>query len=310
MKRILHLLAIAFISLALIVPPVDAQNRTTGNRGHNSSQQTHRPENRPANRPQSKPQNRPQRPGNNGNHNRPENRPQNRPDNRPPRPGNNGNHNRPQDRPHNRPVQNRPNNNWHFGRPQQPRPPRPPRPGIGHVPPGHVRPPMMRPPMRPHRPRPSHWSRPVPPPSWRPRPHAPSFAAILGITFGTALNLSLDYLINHGYTVDGYGNNVVYLRDINQFNYYWPDATLYYGNGGLSRSEFLYSTSYPDMMRYNALYNSFTGTYGVPVNYTNSGASLSATWFAPNRGYITLQYNPQYSLGGQVRYFTTLTFGL
>ena len=237
-------MAIAFISLALIVPPVDAQNRTTGNRGHNSSQQTHRPENRPANRPQSKPQNRPQRPG------------------------------------------------------------------IGHVPPGHVRPPMMRPPMRPHRPRPSHWSRPVPPPSWRPRPYAPSFAAILGITFGTALNLSLDYLINHGYTVDGYGNNVVYLRDINQFNYYWPDATLYYGNGGLSRSEFLYSTSYPDMMRYNALYNSFTGTYGVPVNYTNSGASLSATWFAPNRGYITLQYNPQYSLGGQVRYFTTLTFGL
>lgn len=303
MKRILHLLAIAFVSLALIVPPVDAQNRTTGNRGNHSSQQTNRPENRPGNRPQNKPQNRPQRPGNNGSHNRPENKPQNRPQ----RPGNNGSHNRPQDRPHNRPTQNRPNNNWHYGRPQQPRPPRP---GIGHLPPGHARPPMMHPPMRPHRPRPSRWSRPVPPPSWRPRPHAPSFAAILGITFGTALNLSLDYLINHGYTVDGYGNNVVYLRDINQFNYYWPDATLYYGNGGLARSEFLYSTSYPDMMRYNSLYNSFTGTYGSPVNYSNSGASLSATWFAPNRGYITLQYNPQYSLGGQVRYFTTLTFGL
>ena len=303
MKRILHLLAIAFVSLALIVPPVDAQNRTTGNRGNHSSQQTNRPENRPGNRPQNKPQNRPQRPGNNGSHNRPENKPQNRPQ----RPGNNGSHNRPQDRPHNRPTQNRPNNNWHYGRPQQPRPPRP---GIGHLPPGHARPPMMHPPMRPHRPRPSRWSRPVPPPSWRPRPHTPSFAAILGITFGTALNLSLDYLINHGYTVDGYGNNVVYLRDINQFNYYWPDATLYYGNGGLARSEFLYSTSYPDMMRYNSLYNSFTGTYGSPVNYSNSGASLSATWFAPNRGYITLQYNPQYSLGGQVRYFTSLTFGL
>ncbi len=233
-------MAIAFVSLALIVPPVDAQNRTTGNRGNHSSQQTNRPENRPGNRPQNKPQNRPQRPGNNGSHNR------------------------PQDRPHNRPTQNRPNNNWHYGRPQQPRPPRP---GIGHLPPGHARPPMMHPPMRPHRPRPSRWSRPVPPPSWRPRPHAPSFAAILGITFGTALNLSLDYLINHGYTVDGYGNNVVYLRDINQFNYYWPDATLYYGNGGLARSEFLYSTSYPDMMRYNSLYNSFTGTYGSPVNY-------------------------------------------
>ncbi|WP_288083966.1 hypothetical protein, partial [Xylanibacter rodentium] len=69
MKRILHLLAIAFVSLALIVPPVDAQNRTTGNRGNHSSQQTNRPENRPGNRPQNKPQNRPQRPGNNGSHN-------------------------------------------------------------------------------------------------------------------------------------------------------------------------------------------------------------------------------------------------
>ena len=78
----------------------------------------------------------------------------------------------------------------------------------------------------------------------------------------------------------------------------------------MARSEFLYSTTYPDMMRYNSLYNSFLGTYGSPVNYVNNGASLSATWFAPNRGYVTLQYTPQYSLGGQIRYFTTLTFGL
>ncbi len=57
--------------------------------------------------------------------------------------------------------------------------------------------------------------------------------------------MSLDYLINRGYTIDGYGNDAVYLRDVNEMSYYWPDATLYYGAGGLARSEFLYSTSYP-----------------------------------------------------------------
>lgn len=76
------------------------------------------------------------------------------------------------------------------------------------------------------------------------------------------------------------------------------------------RSEFLYSTSYPDMMRYTSLYNSLMSTYGAPVNYVTSGASVTATWFAPNSGYVTLQYSPQYSIGGALRYFTTITFGL
>ncbi len=135
-------------------------------------------------------------------------------------------------------------------------------------------------------------------------------STILGITFGTALNLSLTTLINNGYYIDGYANNTVYLRDVNSYNYLWPDATLYYSNGGMNRSEFLYSTPYPDPMRYNNLYNNFIGIYGAPVNYVNNGTSLSATWFAPNKGYITLQYAPQYALGGQLRYFTTLTLGL
>jgi hypothetical protein len=78
----------------------------------------------------------------------------------------------------------------------------------------------------------------------------------------------------------------------------------------MSRSEFLYSTTYADRARYNALYNNFVGYYGAPVNYTTSGTSLTATWFAANQGYITLQYAPQYSIGGQLRYFTTLTLGL
>lgn len=321
MNGILKKIAVAFLSLALMTPMVDAQNhRTSGNRGGNHPT-AQRPTNNGGNRPAStRPSARPAsgnnsnhnnngnhgnyRPGNNGNHNN--NRPSsnNRPDNN--RPGNNGNHgnNRPGNNGNH--GNNRPGNDWHFGRPNGG--------GHGHVAPprpgGPHRPPMVAPPMSPHRPIAHGWTRPVPPPAWRPRPHAPAISAILGITFGTGFNISLDYLYGRGYIVDGYGDNRVYLRDVNQFNYYWPDATLYYGNGGLMRSEFLYSTSYPDMMRYTSLYNSLMSTYGAPVNYVTSGASVTATWFAPNSGYVTLQYSPQYSIGGALRYFTTITFGL
>lgn len=208
------------------------------------------------------------------------------------------------------PARPQPGNNWRPG--MGPHAPghagnmhRPPHPGPGPHP-GHWGPP----PLRPYRPVARPWHRPVPPPAWRPRPAAPVLSTILGITFGTALNISLNALINNGYYVDGYANNTVYLRDVNSYNYLWPDATLYYNNGGMSRSEFLYSTPYPDPMRYNSLYSNFMGIYGAPVNYVNNGTSLSATWFAPNRGYITLQYAPQYAVGGQLRYFTTLTLGL
>ena len=296
-------------------------NNNSGNNNHrpgNSSNNNHRPGNsgndnhRPGNsgnnnhRPGNSGNNN-HRPGNSGNNNH---RPGNSGNNNH-RPGNSGNNNHlpgnsgNNHRPGNSGNNHRPGNEWHFGRPNGG--------NHGHVTPprpGHNRPPMIAPPMRPHRPVAHRWSRPVPPPAWRPRPHAPSISAILGITFGTAFNISLDYLFGKGYIVDGYGDNRVYLRDVNQFNYYWPDATLYYGNSGLTRSEFLYSTSYPDMMRYNSLYNSLTGTYGPPVNYVTSGASVTATWFAPNRGYVTLQYAPQYSIGGALRYFTTISFGL
>lgn len=318
-----------------------AQRQERQDRRHNASSSTPRKESqqaRPAgNYGNYRPGNNSggNRPGNNGSANRPgynngngnNNRPgHNNSDANRPRPGHNngGNANRPGN---NNGGNNRPGNHgatderWHFGgnrpshgdmRPGTPPPPphnaRPPRPNNwGH--PGH-RPPHMAPPMRPHRPPMRPWHRPVPPPSWRPRPHAPLLSTVLGITFGTALNLSLDLLFDHGYTVDGYGNNVVYLRDVNQYNYFWPDATLYYDNGGLQRSEFLYSTPYPDSYRYSQLYNNFLGVYGAPVNVVRTGATLAATWFAPNRGYITLQYAPQYAMGGSMRYFTTLTFGL
>lgn len=321
MKSLLKKIGIALLSVSLISPMVEAQNRTSGNRGNGHSQQQHQQAARPsATRPSGNSGNN-GRPNNNGNQNRPGNntRPNNNGGQN--RPNNNGNNNRPNNnnRPgnngnHNNGNQYRPgNNDWHFGGNHG----NPGNVNPGHVNPGHVnpghptpRPPMVAPPMRPHRPVASHWSRPVPPPTWRPVPSAPSISAILGIAFGSAFNVSLNYLYNSGYSVDGYGDNMVYLRDVNQFNYFWPDATLYYNNGGLARSEFLYSSPYPDTVRYNSLYRNFMGIYGAPVNYSTNGLSASATWFAPNQGYITLQYGQRSSLGGGLRFFTTVTYGL
>ncbi|WP_289646444.1 hypothetical protein [uncultured Muribaculum sp.] len=302
MKRLIRIFVIALVSIAMMVPPIEAQSRTTGNRNERShSTQNSRPNN------SGRPSNSSGRPGNNNNGHRPGNNGGNnghRPgNNNPGRPGNNNNGHRPGNNGHN---PGRPGHGgYNPGRPHRPggdyRPNRPNRPH---------RPTVIVPPHRPHRPPMRPWSRPVPPPSWRPRPAAPVIASILGITFGTAINMSLDYLINRGYTIDGYGNDAVYLRDVNEMSYYWPDATLYYGAGGLARSEFLYSTSYPDPMRYNSLYTRFNRTYGPPINIVRTGGVLSATWFAPNRGYVTIDYRSQYSLGGDLRYFTTLTFGL
>ena len=334
MKRLIRIFVIALVSIAMMVPPVEAQSRTTGNRNERShSTQNSRPNN------SGRPSNSSGRPGNNNNGHRPGNnggsnghRPGN---NNPGRPGNNNNGHRPGNnggnnghrpgnnnpgRPGNNNNGHRPGNNGHNpGRPGHGgynpghggyNPGRPHRPGGDYRPNRPHRPTVIVPPHRPHRPPMRPWSRPVPPPSWRPRPAAPVIASILGITFGTAINMSLDYLINRGYTIDGYGNDAVYLRDVNEMSYYWPDATLYYGAGGLARSEFLYSTSFPDPMRYNSLYTRFNRTYGPPINIVRTGGVLSATWFAPNRGYVTIDYRSQYSLGGELRYFTTLTFGL
>ncbi|WP_304644459.1 hypothetical protein [uncultured Muribaculum sp.] len=316
MKRLIRIFVIALVSIAMMVPPIEAQSRTTGNRNERShSTQNSRPNN------SGRPSNSSGRPGNNNNGHRPGNNNPGRPgnNNNGHRPGNNGGSNghRPGNNNPGRPGNNnnghRPGNNGHNpGRPGHGgyNPGHPHRPGGDYRPNRPHRPTVIVPPHRPHRPPMRPWSRPVPPPSWRPRPAAPVIASILGITFGTAINMSLDYLINRGYTIDGYGNDAVYLRDVNEMSYYWPDATLYYGAGGLARSEFLYSTSYPDPMRYNSLYTRFNRTYGPPINIVRTGGVLSATWFAPNRGYVTIDYRSQYSLGGDLRYFTTLTFGL
>lgn len=146
----------------------------------------------------------------------------------------------------------------------------------------------------------------MPPRAWRPVVYGPSFGTILGVTIGATIDLSLRTLINQGYNVTSYGNNVVYLNNVPQMNYYWPDAALYYNNGALYGSTFTYPTSYYDMSRYNALYSTFCSQYGAPVTTVNNGGIISATWFGNDNRYVQLEFNSTYS----GNYYTTLSFGL
>lgn len=307
MRRFIRILSVAFLCGILAVPPIDAQNR----RG-SGGQRAERPSGTSPSRPStsSRPNTPPSRPGNSNA--RPNNQPT-RPDNSnkkpntpPPggKPGNSPNNPVKPNNSHGRPPGNaRPSNpNVHAPapRPHNPTPPPPP--------PAH-RPPQMAPPPRPHRPVATPWERPLPPPAWRPYSGCPVVNSILGITFGTTINISLNYLYNKGYTVDGYSSDVVYLRDVTEMSYYWPDATLYYSSHGLERSQFVYSTGYYDMTRYNNLYSDFIARYGAPISTQYSGNVRVATWFGYNNSYISVEFRPMYTSNGALRYYTTLTYG-
>lgn len=223
--------------------------------------------------------------------------------------GNKGNHNK-----HNthRPGQTAPlrpgnsgnsgNHNGHYNHPT------PQRPNHHTGPVTPARPPHIAPPPRPHRPHfYSHYpTRPVRPGHWHPRPGIPVISSILGIAFGTPWNVSLNMLYGSNYIIDGYANDMVYLRNVNMLNAMWPDATLYFTpSGGLDQSAFYYSTPYYDLSRYNSAYAQLTATYGPPV-YRQG---LSATWFGGAGNFTTLTFSQDNSFAGNTRYYTTLTVG-
>lgn len=174
------------------------------------------------------------------------------------------------------------------------------------------RPPVAPPPPRPYHPQKWHYAgRPVPPPSWRPARPRVLFSTVLGLSFGTAINISIDYLANNGYTVDGYNNNTVYLNDVRQLGFLWPYASLYYNDyGRLSASEFVFSTPGYDMGRYNAAYNALVRSYGPPVSTSRSGGDITASWWGADNQFVTLRFGYGAPQSGPNRYFTTLTFGL
>ena len=335
MRNLYRILSVLLISAMTCVPQVDARGRNNGTQSQGQRPTASSPSrpggnghgNRPSgnghgNRPggnhgnNGNHGNRPggnghgNRPGGNGHGNRPGGNPGNRPGGNPGnRPGGNhgnrpgGNHgNRPggnHDYGHNRPG-NRPGHNHGYNRPT---PPPNPHHGWHNLHWGRPPRPMMPPPRPFYRPEPPrhfhHHYRPF-----------PVLNTVLGVAFGTAINLSINSLLYSGYNITGYSNDAVYLNNVAQLSLNWPFATLYYNNGILSASEFAYSTSYYDTGRYNVAYNRLINAYGAPYATSPLGnGGIRATWWGNGGQFITLSFAPQYAENGSLRYFTTLSFG-
>lgn len=215
---------------------------------------------------------------------------------------NNNNHKQPgMSKPNtpNKPPQGNRNNDRHgYTRPGMPA-----RPNVGHKPQWNG---YMAPPARPHRPNYRPMPRFTPPPYWRPHHNAPVIRGILGLTFGTLYNATLDYLYSQNYAIDGYTGDAVYLRNVPQLNYHWEDAILNYTSGRLANAQFIYSTTFYDTGRYNNVYRTLCNSYGSPFSMrTLSGGGYECAWYGgDSQGIVSLEY---YRDGG--RYYTTLSFG-
>lgn len=340
MRRVFTLLTLTVICVAMSLSTAEAQRHN--NRHESERKESYRgggnsgshPSRSPAHRPQQstrpgRPDNsgnrpgagvsRPSRPGNSGSQG-------NRPGsgiNRPSRPGNSGNHvNRPAEgvNRHGKPSNGRPNGPAHNpARPPQhnPAPPtsnRPPqsglrpgpsnRPGPGYRPghgPGPSHHPVMRPPHRP-------WHRPVPPPHWHPSHRRPLIPSFFGLTLGMATNATINALISNNVTYYT-GANEIFLNNVYEQNFYWPEAVLSYNGGVLSGSRFFFQTSYPDPSRFHRVYSSLCTSLGSPVSYTGTGNRISASWLGYGGDYVTLEYAPMPNSYGALRYYTILTYG-
>ena len=153
----------------------------------------------------------------------------------------------------------------------------------------------------------------APPPPPRPRVYVnyriPTLSNILGLAFGTFIDIGINSLFNAGYKVLGYDNNIIYLSNVNELGYMWPEVSVYYTDGLMSDTQFQYWTPAPLRDRYNNVYRQLVRVYGQPIESIYSGPVLSTTWWAGgNTGYITLQYGPGTSQNGLTNYYTTLTY--
>ena len=159
----------------------------------------------------------------------------------------------------------------------------------------------LPPPARPYRPAPLVWYRPVIPAGWYPYASAPIIDRILGITFGTLFDASLDYLYYNGYEIDGYADHIVYLRDVPLLNMIWDDGMLCYDSyDRLVNAQFVYQSSINNK-RYDRVYRNLCRVYGSP--FRNSDGSFS--WYGGNNtGWITLSTHT--NLG---YYYTTMSIG-
>ena len=159
----------------------------------------------------------------------------------------------------------------------------------------------LPPPARPHRPAPWVWHRPVVPAGWHPYASAPVIDRILDIVFGTYYFESLNHLYCNGYYIDGYADDVIYLRDVPMLGLYWSDAMLNYSNNRFANAQFVYYSSRYDDARYNILINKLTRIYGLPV--CRDGVTVS--WYGSDGiGYVTLSM-----MNDPTGYYTTMSIG-
>lgn len=208
-----------------------------------------------------------------------------------PGPGPQGN---PGQRPPNqafRPDVQRPHNNF---RGPDYRPPRPQGGYWGPPPPSALRPIFLLPP--------------PPPPRVYVNTGIPVLNLVLGTAFGTFIDYSINQLFNSGYKVLGYENNAVYLSNVNQLGFNWPQCTFFYTDGLFSDAQFQYWTSYPQPNRYDLVSRELSRIYGAPINSSVVNGIVTTSWWAGgSTGYVTLQYGPSTGAGG-LNYYTTLTY--
>ena len=339
MKKMLHTVAILLVSAALMAPAAEARGRNNGS-GSVATQQQQQQQSRPGNSGRGRQQsqssssrpsnsgsrhngggsssnsgssnrnnNQGTRPGNNGgrpgNHGGQHSNNGTRPGNNGGRPGNSGQghgnqgHGSASSRPnHGQQASNsRPGNRYdshHGGQ----------HPGPSHHPHNdyHHHRPNGHPHCDYHRPTPPHhWHCPA---SWRP------FTTICGISFGSTVNVSINWLWSNGYTITAYGNDVIYLASVPMLGICWDDATLYYSRNALCGSSFISSTSYYDPCYYNQAYSRLVANYGAPYMVQNVNGGIEATWWGSGNQYIRLSIVNAYANNGSLRYFTTLSFGI
>ena len=160
----------------------------------------------------------------------------------------------------------------------------------------------LPPPARPYRPLYRTWYRPVIPAGWYPYAGAPIIDRILGITFGTLFDTSIEYLYYNGYEIDGYADHILYLRNVPLLNLTWDDVMLCYDSRDrLVNAQFVFMSSHNNNYRYERVYRNLCRVYGTP--FSNSDGVLN--WYGGNNtGWITLSTHT--NLG---YYYTTLSIG-
>lgn len=163
-------------------------------------------------------------------------------------------------------------------------------------------------PMPAPRHRPAPYRRPTPPPRFRPSYNLVD--GILGLTLGSAINISMNYLNANGYNIGSHSGNTIGLTNVMEMNMMWPIANLYYSASGLTASEFMYYSHDPSTKRYKKLYKGLRSRYGEPasVNRHNNGM-ISASWFGYGNQFVTLTYQPAADPYGMPSFLTSLTIG-